>query len=216
MIVSVLCTDVAHPVYSDLEKWVVRKRADGHTAFLCSAKTDLVGGDILFLVSCSQIISASDRQKFSKVLVLHASDLPKDRGWSPHIWRIVEGAKELTVSLIEAQDSVDTGDIWFQEKISLVGTELLPEINRKLFSLELALMDRAMYQFNSVSPTPQRCDEGSYRRKRGPDDSRLDPYKSIAEQFDLLRVVDNQRYPAFFEYRGERYTLLITKADRGM
>jgi methionyl-tRNA formyltransferase len=37
--------------------------------------------------------------------------------------------------------------------------------------------------------------------------------KTIAEQFDLLRVVDNLRYPAFFDHRGKRYRLTIKKAD---
>jgi sialic acid synthase SpsE len=34
-----------------------------------------------------------------------------------------------------------------------------------------------------------------------------DPSKTIAEQSDLLRVVDNERYPAFFDMRGKRYVL---------
>jgi methionyl-tRNA formyltransferase len=35
----------------------------------------------------------------------------------------------------------------------------------------------------------------------------------LAEQFDLLRVVDSERFPAFFEYRGRRYKLKIEKDD---
>jgi methionyl-tRNA formyltransferase len=37
----------------------------------------------------------------------------------------------------------------------------------------------------------------------------LDPQKSLAEQFNILRVVDNDRYPAFFEWNGRRYNLKI-------
>ena len=51
--------------------------------------------------------------------------------------------------------------------------------------------------------------EASYYRRRRPVDSQLDPERTLAEQFDLLRVVDNDRYPAFFEWRGRRYGLLI-------
>ena len=50
-------------------------------------------------------------------------------------------------------------------------------------------------------------------KRRTPADSRLDPDKSIAEQFELLRVVDNQRYPAFFDHRGRRYRITIEKVD---
>ena len=34
--------------------------------------------------------------------------------------------------------------------------------------------------------------------KRTPADSEIDPGKSILEQFNLLRIVDSERYPAFF------------------
>jgi methionyl-tRNA formyltransferase len=37
----------------------------------------------------------------------------------------------------------------------------------------------------------------------------LDQQRSLAEQFELLRVVDNVRYPAFFHWRGRRYELQV-------
>ena len=55
---------------------------------------------------------------------------------------------------------------------------------------------------------PQTGEASHYRRRR-PADSRLDPERTLAEQFELLRVVDNDRYPAFFEWRGRRYELNI-------
>jgi methionyl-tRNA formyltransferase len=51
--------------------------------------------------------------------------------------------------------------------------------------------------------------QASFYPRRRPADSRLDPEKSIAAQFDLLRVVDNEKYPAFFEYRGKKFQLKI-------
>lgn len=36
-------------------------------------------------------------------------------------------------------------------------------------------------------------------------DSQLESEISLAEQFNLLRVVVNLRYPAFFHLRGRRY-----------
>jgi len=40
-------------------------------------------------------------------------------------------------------------------------------------------------------------------------DSRLDIDRSIKEQFNLLRVVGNEEYPAFFEINGHKYLLKI-------
>ena len=211
MRISILCTDARHPVVPKLREWAGAMRADGHDVSLFFDKMDLVGGDILFLVSCGQLMSDTERAKFRHMLVLHASNLPNGRGWSPHIWNIVEGGNTITVCLIEAVDPVDSGPIWARTQFSLEGHELLPEINQKLFSAELELMSAAVRDRGVGNPVPQTGDPGPYRTKRTPEHSRLDPDKSIAEQFDLLRVVDNERYPAFFHFRGKRYVLKIEK-----
>ena len=211
MKISVLCTDIKHPVVKSLQEWMPDMSSKGHSVSLCYDKADLQGGDILFLVSCSQIIHDTERKKYKATLVLHASDLPKGRGWSPHIWAILNGASQITVCLLEANDSVDSGAIWLKTQINLEGHDLLPEINEKLFAAELLLMKQAVEQFEKISPIQQLGDPGPYMPKRSPADSQLDPHKTIAEQFDLLRVVDSERYPAFFDYRGKRYLISIEK-----
>ncbi len=183
----------------------------GHEVKLLHDKNMLEKGDILFLVSCSQVIPSGIRNNFQKTLVLHASDLPMGRGWSPHVWEILKGNNKITVSLLEAEDVVDTGAIWFKKRFQLEGHELLPEINEKLFMVELELMSDAVNAFGNIQVISQGKNKGEYFRKRTPDDSRLDPHKTIAEQFELIRVTDSERYPAFFDYLGHRYLLKVEK-----
>lgn len=213
MKISILCTDPNHPVNNSLQAWMEDMSSKGHTAKLVFDKEELQGGDILFLVSCSQMIRDAERQKYKATLVLHASDLPKGRGWSPHIWAILGGANQIAVSLLEASEPVDSGVIWLKTKFTLEGHELLPEINTKLFAAELLLMTQAVEKFEAIKPIEQAGDPGPYMPKRSPADSQLNPHKTIAEQFDLLRVVDSQRYPAFFNYRGKRYLIQIEKVE---
>lgn len=213
MRISILSTDPRHPVIPSLKEWRRQMIGKGHEVLLAHDKAELSGGDVLFLVSCSQIVRDEDRRRFRRTIVLHASDLPKARGWSPHVWAIVGGANELTVTALEAAEPVDTGDIWFKAKVPLEGHELLPEINEKLFAAELSLMSRCVEQLDTARPVPQAGDPGPYMTKRTPEDSRLSPEKTLAEQFDLLRVVDNDRYPAFMDFRGKRYIIRIEKAD---
>ena len=211
MKISILCTDPKHPVVNNLREWTDERSCKGHDVSLVFDKAELQGGDILFLVSCSQLIPNTEREKYRVALVLHASDLPKGRGWSPYIWSILGGANQITVSLLEASEPVDSGAIWLKTTFALDGHELLPEINEKLFAAELLLMSQAVDQFDSIKPTQQMGDPGPYMAKRSSADSKLDPNKSIAEQFNLLRVVDSQRYPAFFDYHGMRYLVKIEK-----
>lgn len=213
MKISILCTDPNHPVIGSLQAWMKNMSSNGHPTTLVFDKAELPGGDILFLVSCGEMIRDADRGKYSAVLVLHASDLPKGRGWSPHIWSILGGANRITVSLLEASEPVDSGAIWLKTEFTLEGHELLPEINAKLFAAELSLMTQAVEKFEAIKPIEQVGEPGPNMPKRSPADSRLDPNKTIAEQFDLLRVVDSQRYPAFFNYRGERYLIQIEKVE---
>lgn len=135
------------------------------------------------------------------------------QGWSPYVWAILSGVNQITLCLLEANDPVDSGAIWLKTEFFLEGHELLPEINEKLFAAELSLMTQAVEQFGAITPTAQCGDPGPYMPKRTPKDSRLDPNKTLAEQFDLLRVVDSTRYPAFFDYRGKRYLLTIEKGE---
>ncbi len=211
MKISVLCTDTEHPVAGYLSRWCGSMEARGHDASLVHAREQLPGGDLLFLVSCTEVVTRLDRERYEAALVLHASDLPRGRGWSPHIWAVLNGESTITVCLLEACERVDSGPIWLRKTISLDGSELAPEINRLLFEAELELMSEAVETFGEVEPKPQVGEPGEYLRKRTPEDSRMDPHKTLVEQFNLLRVVDSRRYPAFFDYRGHRYRIYIEK-----
>lgn len=217
MNIVILCTDPNHPVNTPLKEWQLLTESNGHEVRLESAVDKLGDGDILFLVSCSAIIDDGIKKKFKAVLVLHASNLPEGRGWSPHIWSILAGQDEIAVCLLEASDPVDSGDIWLKKYFKLEGHELLDEINEALFAVELELMSEAIELFNSISPIKQAiahsCLNTPSLRKRTPEDSALDLDKSLLDQFNLLRVVDSERYPAYIDHLGHRYKITIEKAN---
>ncbi len=211
MKISLLCSDDQHPVNSYLSDWMDIQQGV-HVVELVQRKSELAGGDILFLVSCSEIIDAKVRDLYLVTLVLHASDLPKGRGWSPHIWEIVNGAETITLTLLEAEDKVDSGRIWKKLDIPIPKNALWNEINHLLFEAEVELINFAVQNFGTASPDLQEAlENASYYPKRTPADSRIDVNKSIAEQFDLIRVCDPNRFPAYFEHLGFRYTLKLEK-----
>lgn len=192
----------------------MRNHQDAHEIQLCRKKSELEGGDLLFLISCNQIVSADDRKQFTKSLVIHASNLPEGRGWSPHIWQLLEGKREVIVSLLEAEDKVDSGAIWRQVKLEIPDHALWNEINERLFTTEGALMDFAVDHFGEVIPLKQdEATKPTYYEKRRPADSEIDPEHSLSEQFDLIRVCDPERFPAFFKLRGHTYTIRLEKID---
>lgn len=213
MKITLLCSDSVHPVNVHLNKWV-SKNSNRHEISLVRSKADLEGGDILFLVSCAEIIHAKDRQKFKSSLLLHASDLPSGRGWSPVVWEIIGGAELITVSLLEVEDKVDSGRIWRKITRSVPKHALWNEINEILFSAEIELIDLAVNEVVSIEPQPQSLEvEASYYRRRSPEDSKINPEQSIAEQFDHIRVCDPERYPAYFDMHGQRFKITLEKMN---
>lgn len=213
MKLDVLCSSSSHPVRSHLESWAQRRRTE-HIVRLIQKVSEATGGDMLFLISCSELVPSEVRSRYRYTLVIHASNLPEGRGWSPLVWQVLEGRSEITVTLFEAVDAVDAGPIWKKTVISLEPHELYDEIHSKLFRAEIELMDFAVDHAGKVNPVPQDAASVTYYRKRTPEDSRIDPARSIAEQFNLLRIADPDRYPAFFEIYGYRYSITLRKMGR--
>lgn len=209
MKITVLCTATEHPVWQALLEWTKLMSSEGNSSVLVSHVDDAIGGDFLFLVSCSTIVSAKVRSRYRFNLVLHASDLPTGRGWSPYIHEVLAGADHLTMTLLEAEDALDSGAIWLKTKIPLQGHELLADILEKIIQAEIALMNRAVTEYATIQPMKQSSSAASYYPRRTPADSELDAGKTIADQMNLLRVVDNQRFPAYFRLNGRRYRLQI-------
>lgn len=210
MKITVLCSDALHPVNAYLQSWMAKHQA--HQIDIVRSKSELSRGDLLFLISCSEIVAESDRQRYSKTLVIHASDLPRGRGWSPHIWQLIGGATALTLTLLEATNKVDSGDIWTKLQVDVSKDALWDEINYAVFDAELKLMDFAVDNIDAVEPQAQSTFiEPTYYPKRNPSDSKVDPKISIEEQFDLIRVCDPNRFPAYFELHGHKYTIRLEK-----
>lgn len=212
MKITILNTSKNHPVNTWLDQWMKINRVN-HDINLVRSKNELAGGDVLFLISCVDIILKQDRDKYKKTLVIHASDLPKGRGWSPHIWGIINGAEEVTLTLLEAGSKVDSGDIWKKLNVKVPKTALYVQINELIFDAELKLMDFAVENFNGFVPFKQSNENSTYWPKRTPEDSEINIQKSISEQFDLIRVCDQHRFPAFFYKEGRKFILKVEVVD---
>lgn len=174
---------------------------------------ELSPGDVCLLLSCGRLLSSDQLALHRHNLVVHESALPKGQGWSPMTWQILEGASEIPITLYVATAELDAGPIYLQRTIVLQGTELVEEWRALQAEATIALclewLDRNAEVLAHAGP--QQGEASHYRRRR-PADSELDTQRSLGEQLNVLRVVDNQRYPAFVELRGRRYELLIQAA----
>lgn len=165
--------------------------------------------DIVFILNYHKIIPVNILNKNRHNIVVHASDLPKGKGWAPLFWQILENKNTIPFTMFEASSGVDDGDIYMQKDLHLSGYELNSELREKQAMHTIQMCLEFLNNYNKYKiPTKQNGKETLYK-KRTPKDSKLDVNKTIKEQFNLLRIVDNENYPAFFEIDGHRYILKI-------
>ena len=169
-------------------------------------------GEAAFFLGCTKVCPKELLLRNTNNFVVHESELPKGRGFAPISWTVLGGNNEIVFSLIEADENVDTGKVFSQSKIQMQGTELCTEI-RELQGFKTVELCLDFILNGRIENARKQIGEASYFRRRTPADSRLDVHKTIAEQFDLLRIVDTQRYPAYFNYRGRVYRLKIDYMD---
>lgn len=169
---------------------------------------EVENGDILILLSCEK--KFTDLSKNKNNLVIHESDLPKGKGWSPLTYQVLEGKNKIHVTLFEADKSFDGGKIYFKKFIDLNGDELIDELREKQAQMTFYLIDKFLRERPDIIGVKQKDKETFYQR-RNPSHSELDINKSILENFNLLRVVDNERYPAFFIHNNQKYIIKIFK-----
>lgn len=212
MKINVLCNDKNSWFWSYEEQFTQKLINNGHKVSIYSSEKDLLNGDLAIFISCTKIISKDGLLKNSSNIVCHPSDLPKGKGFSPIAWEILEGLNEITFTLFEANEGIDDGDFYFKEKVFLKGDELNDDLRKIQANTTFNLIYKYISQFPKNKSYPQNGNETFYTR-RTTQDSELDLNKTINEQFNLLRIVDNNLYPAFFIKNGKKYKIKIEKSN---
>lgn len=193
------------------ERLTKQVAADGDKATLARRYDQVEAGDIAYFLGCSGLASAEILARHRRNLVVHESDLPDGRGFAPLAWQIIEGRNEIPVCLLEAVDGgADSGPVIYRDRLCFEGHELHDEIRRAQGEKTIELCCRFLAEATPPPGIPQEGSGTRYKRRR-PEDSRLDPERTLREQFNLLRTVDSQDYPAFLDLHGQRYKITIEK-----
>ena len=154
------------------------------------------------------------RSKYN--IVVHGSDLPRGRGMSPISWQILNNKKNITFSLIEANESIDNGKIYYKKKINIKKDTLFDEIKNIQFDASINLIKKFLKYLKKNKKPPKSVEQvgtPSYYRKRTPADGRLSINKNLKSQFNLLRIADNKNYPSFFKIYNKTYVLKVIKKN---
>ncbi|MBT4733251.1 methionyl-tRNA formyltransferase, partial [Candidatus Woesearchaeota archaeon] len=127
----------------------------------------------------------------------------------------LEGENKIPFTMIEASSKVDNGDIYMQEILELTNHELNEELRDKQAKMIMQMCIKFVNNYEQYKIPVKQNGNGSFYKKRDKKDSALDIDKTIRDQFNLLRVVNNSDYPAYFELDGKRYILKIELGSSG-
>ncbi len=165
--------------------------------------------DIVFILSYHQIIPQKFLDKNRHNIVIHESSLPKGKGWAPLFWQVLEGKNKIPFTMIEAGNEIDSGDIYMQEILELTNYELNKELREKQAKMIIQMCLEFVNNYEKYKALDKQSGSESFYVKRDKKDSELNIDKTIRNQFNLLRIVNNSDYPAYFVLDGNRYILKI-------
>lgn len=191
-------------------KKLQQKLEKNHKVDFVTDYKNISKGDVVFFLACRKIVPPEILKRNRHNLVIHESRLPKGKGMSPLTWQILDGKNTIPITLFEAAEKVDSGKIYLQDYIKFEGHELVNDLRRAQGNKTIKLAKKFVDNFGKTKGKKQ-VGKSSFYPRRTLKDSQLDINKSIKSQFNLLRVVDNKRYPAYFNYQGFDYILKVYK-----
>ena len=210
MKITILTDDINSWFVSYGKKLVKNLKNQNHQVLYVFDQSEIKNGDVCFFLSCTRVVKEEFLKMNKYNIVVHASDLPKGKGFSPLQWQILEGKDEICLTLFEAVNEIDAGPFYIKDKLLLKGNELYLELRMKL---GIKIIDMCTFFINNISklkPIKQSGNSSYYRRRNSSDDE-LNINKSIKEQFNHFRIADNQNYPLWFEYKKNKYIIKIDK-----
>ena len=108
------------------------------------------------------------------------------------------------MSLIKAVKEIDAGPIYFQNSFVLHGTALSDEIRNIQGKQFLNIITKFLIKYPNIKSKKQ-IGKGNFNKRRYSKDSQLDINNTIKQQFNHLCINDNELYPSFFYYKGQKY-----------
>lgn len=142
---------------------------------------------------------------------LHGSLLPKYRGAAPINWAVINGDTETGVTTFFIQEEIDTGDLIFQEKMSIGKEESVGEVHDRMMILGAETVVKTVEAIASGNITTQQQDHqlASPAPKLTAENTRIDFDQPAKKVHDFVRGLNP--YPtAWTTLKGEKWKILTT------
>jgi len=169
--VSALCGD----------QWIlVTEKRMCNKAFI-----DKIKPDIIFFYGWSWMVPSEIVNNYS-CLCLHPSPLPRYRGGSPIQNQVMNGEIEGAVTIFKMDEGLDSGDIIFQEEMSLKG--YLADIFQRIEEIGVKSILKIIDDYTNeyIGGRKQKEEDATYCTRRIPDQSAIMPRDFTIHEADYF------------------------------
>ncbi|MFG3308870.1 methionyl-tRNA formyltransferase [Streptomyces wuyuanensis] len=150
-------------------------------------------------------------------LNVHDSLLPAYAGFSPLIWALINGEKEVGVTAHRMNAELDMGDVLLQKSVPVGPTDTATDLFHRTVDLigPLVADSLALISSGKAVWTPQDTARSSFFHKRSPEDSRID-WTWPADVLERFVRAQSDPYPnAFTHHRGRRLRIVSAAVSQG-
>ncbi|MBT5855618.1 hypothetical protein HOH87_03165 [bacterium] len=144
---------------------------------------------------------------YSNIILFHASELPKGKGWAPIYYALSEQKEYYTLTGIRAANSVDSGEIVGAARYKITPDMTATHLRTWDTTISLILIQKLL-TLDEIDTTPQ-VGSSSYNRRRKKEDNEIVPLDTIASALPHLRACEPS-HPAYFIHDGVRFNIQIT------
>jgi methionyl-tRNA formyltransferase len=204
-------------IESDVKKYAVEKGLKilqpeklSDEKFLAELKA--INADLQVVVAFKMLPTKVWSMPTLGTINLHGSLLPKYRGAAPINWAIINGEKETGVSTFFLKHEIDTGDILFQDKITIGEDETLGEIYHKLMLIgaELVLKTVKSIESGNYQPLAQTDQEATHAPKIFHETCKINFNQSTQKVHDFIRGLSPHPV-AWTMIAGEKHKIYLSK-----
>ena len=164
--------------------------------------------DLTFILGYTKIIKQQNLEKNKLNLVVHESNLPKGKGFAPVQNQILSGKNKIPICIFQANVKVDSGKIFEKDFFNVKDTSLYQEIREQQGIATKKIIKKFLNKYPKIKGYKQKG-KSTFFKKRNKLSSEINIMRSIKSQFNLLRIVNNSEWPAFFKYKGKKFYIKI-------
>jgi len=163
--------------------------------------SDDINVDLILFIGWSWILPDEVTKNYLCVGI-HPSDLPHYKGGSPIQNQIINGVAKSKVTLFTLSPKLDGGDIWLKEDVNFLGNNM-NEIFNSIVNASTRLLNSFFNQYPDIKPIKQNPDQGSYFKRRKPNESKLSNERlmkmNTKELYDFIRCLTDPYPNAYYE-----------------